>query len=84
MERLRGCAGRRAYECRGSYCGQLFTRAGSVRDIAVVQSQRPVSNPSTSMATVQSASKPAFPPHSEPWHPGRGERQGPREKHKGR
>ena len=84
MEHHCGCSGRRAYKCRGCYCGLLFTRAGSVRDIAVVESQRPVSNPSTSRATIQSASKPPSPPHSEPWHPGRGERQGPREKHKGR
>ena len=83
MERHRGCSGRRAYECRGGYFGLIFTRAGSVRDITFVESQPPVSDPSTSRATVQSASKPP-PLHSEPWHPGRGERQGPREKHKGR
>ena len=63
MERHPGCSGRRAYECRGGYCGLRFTRAGSVRDIAVVKSQRPVSNPSTSRVTVQSASKPP-PPHT--------------------
>ena len=84
MERHCGCLGRRAYARRRGYCGLLFTRAGRARDIAVVESQRPVSKPSTSGATVQSASKPPPPPHSEPWHPERGEGQGPREKHKGR
>ena len=64
MERHRGCSGRRAYECRGGYCGLLFTPAGSVRDIAVVKSQRPVSSPSTSRATVRSASRPPPPPHT--------------------
>ena len=83
MEHHRGCSGGRADECHSGYCGLLFTRAGSVRDIAVVRSQRPVCNLPTSGATMQSASKPP-PPHSEPWHPGRGERQGRREKHKGR
>ena len=58
MEHHRGCSGRRAYECRSGYCGLLFTRAGSVGDIAVVESQQPVSNPSTSRATIQSVSKP--------------------------
>ena len=62
MEHHRGCSGRLAYECRGGYCGLRFTRAGSVGDIAVVKSQRPVSNPPTSRATIQSASKP--PPHA--------------------
>ena len=84
MEHHRGCSGRRANECRGGYCGLLFTRASSVRDIAVVESQRPVSIPSTSRATIQSASNPPPPEHSETWLPGRGERQGPKEKHKGR
>ena len=58
MEHHRGCLRRPAYECRGGYCGLLFTRPGSVRDIAVGESQRPVSNPSTSRATIQSASRP--------------------------
>ena len=83
MERHRDCSGRRADRCRGGYCGLLLTRAGTVRDIAVIESQQPVSDSSTSRATVQSASKPP-PPNSEPWHPGRGEGQGSREKHKGR
>ena len=61
MEHHRGCSGRRAYEGRSGYCGLLFTRAGSVRDIAVVESQRPVSNTSTSRATIQSARKPPQP-----------------------
>ena len=57
MEHHRGRSGRRAYEGRSGYCGLLFTRAGSVRDIAVVECQRPASNPSTSGAKIQSASK---------------------------
>ena len=35
-----------------------------MRDIVDVESERPVSNPSTSRATVQSASKPPPPPHT--------------------
>ena len=58
MEHHRGRSGRRAYEGRSGYSGLLFTRAGSVRDIAVVESQRPASNPSTTRATILSASKP--------------------------
>ena len=62
MQQHRCRSERRAYEGRSGYCGLLFTRAGSVRDITFVGSQRPASNPSTSRATNQSASKPPPPP----------------------
>ena len=63
MEHRRGRSGRRAYEGRSGCSGLLFSRAGSVRDIAVVESQRPASNQSSSRATMQSASNPP-PPHN--------------------
>ena len=56
---------RRAYEGRSGYCGLLCTPASSVRDITVVGSQLPASNPFTSRATIQSQSK-ALPPQREP------------------
>ena len=65
MEHHRCRSGTRAYEGRSGYCGLLFTRASSVKDITDVESQRPASNPSTSRATIQSASNPP-PPQREP------------------
>ena len=47
---------RRVQEGLSGYCGLLFTPASSVRDITVVGSQRPASNPSRSRPTIQSES----------------------------
>ena len=79
MEHHRCRLERRAYEVRSGYCVPhgRFTCASSVRDITIVESQRPASNLSTSRATIQSASKPLLPSKSTPGVP-EGERVGER------
>ena len=58
MEHHHGRSGRQAYGGRSGYSGLLFTRVGRVRNIAVVESQRPASCQSSGRATVQSANNP--------------------------